>query len=77
MLHNLAPFAQFKKCEKHLWRSITFSKLQACTNGIKSLKASEINKPDDVTCLSSNDFSQLKLLIARLISFSLAFYNPK
>ena len=26
-LRNLVPFAQFKKREKHPWRSITFSKL--------------------------------------------------
>ena len=26
-LRNLVPFVQFKKCEKHPWRSITFSKV--------------------------------------------------
>ena len=26
-LYNLVPFVQFKKCEKHPWRSLTFSKL--------------------------------------------------
>ena len=25
-LHDLVPFVQFKKREKHLWRSVTFSK---------------------------------------------------
>ena len=23
-LRDLVPFVQFKKCEKHLWRSVTF-----------------------------------------------------
>ena len=26
-LHNLVPFVQFKKREKHPWRSFTFSKI--------------------------------------------------
>ena len=26
-LHDLVPFAQFKKREKHPWRSVTFSKV--------------------------------------------------
>ena len=26
-LHDLVPFVQYKKHEKHLWRSITFSKV--------------------------------------------------
>ena len=26
-LCDLLPFAQFKKCEKHPWRSVTFSKV--------------------------------------------------
>ena len=26
-LHNLVPFVQFKKREKHPWRSVTFSKV--------------------------------------------------
>ena len=26
-LRDLVPCAQFKKCEKHPWRSITFSKV--------------------------------------------------
>ena len=26
-LRDLVPFAQFKKREKHLWRSVTFSKV--------------------------------------------------
>ena len=24
-LRDFVPFAEFKKCEKHLWRSVTFS----------------------------------------------------
>ena len=26
--HDLVPFAQFKKLEKHQWRSVTFSKVE-------------------------------------------------
>ena len=26
-LHDLGPFVQFKKCEKHSWRSVTFRKV--------------------------------------------------
>ena len=26
-LRDLVPFVQFKKCEKHPWRSVTFSKV--------------------------------------------------
>ena len=26
-LHDLEPFVQFKKCEKHSWRSVTFRKV--------------------------------------------------
>ena len=28
-LRDLVPFVQFKKREKHPWRSVTFSKVQA------------------------------------------------
>ena len=28
---NLVPFVQFKKCEKHPWRSATFSKVASAT----------------------------------------------
>ena len=50
-LGDLIPFVQFKKREKHLWRSVTLVKLQVlvfscvflnCTNGTKSLSASQI-----------------------------------
>ena len=27
VLRDLVPFVQFKKCEKHPWRSVTFSKV--------------------------------------------------
>ena len=27
VLRDLVPFVQFKKCEKHLWRSVTLSKV--------------------------------------------------
>ena len=29
-LHDLVPFVQFKKREKHPWRSVNFSKVAAC-----------------------------------------------
>ena len=43
-LRNLVPFVQFKKRERHPWRSVTFSKVAGsrvlnCTHGIKSHKA--------------------------------------
>ena len=51
-MHDLVPFVQSKKCEKHPWRSITllkvatlcgcFSYFLNCTNGIKLRKASRI-----------------------------------
>ena len=57
VLHDLVPFAQFKKREEHPWRSVTFSKVAGllkvtifhgcsshflnCTNGTKSRKASK------------------------------------
>ena len=28
-LHDLVPFAQFKKREKHPWKSVTFSKVES------------------------------------------------
>ena len=27
LLRDLVPFVQFKKCKKHPWRSVTFSKV--------------------------------------------------
>ena len=30
-LHDLVPFVQFKKREKHPWRSVTFSKVASFT----------------------------------------------
>ena len=54
-LHDLVPFVQFKKREKHPWRSVTFTKVAGysnfiyfnwiylnCTNSTKSRKASWI-----------------------------------
>ena len=38
-LRNLVPFAQFKKREKHPWRSVTFSKVLS-SNGTTSRNAS-------------------------------------
>ena len=32
-LRNLVPFLQFKKCEKHSWRSVNFSKVARTTSG--------------------------------------------
>ena len=56
VLRNLVPFVQFKKREKHQWRSVTFiatllkvavlrgcfSRFLNCTNGTKSGNASYI-----------------------------------
>ena len=45
-LRDLVPFVQFKKCKKHPWRSVIFSKVAGfslflnCTNGTKSRKTS-------------------------------------
>ena len=30
LLRDLVPFAQFKKREKHPWKSVTFSKAASC-----------------------------------------------
>ena len=56
-LHVLVSFVQFKKREKHPWRSVTFSKVGGkstppwvfsrflnCTNDIKSHNASHVNE---------------------------------
>ena len=59
-LHDLVPFVQFKKREKHPWRSVTFSKVEYHssmsvlhvfnrTNCAKSCKASHMIKNDYVT----------------------------
>ena len=39
-LPNLASFVQFKKREKHSWRSVNFSKVAGC-----SLRFAKINTP--------------------------------
>ena len=53
-LRDLVTFVQFKKREKHPWRSVTFSKVAVtllhgcflhilnCTNGTKSRNASQM-----------------------------------
>ena len=58
VLCDLVPFVQFKKREKHRWRSVTFSKVAGlkvtlrhgrfscflnCTNGTKSRNASHFH----------------------------------
>ena len=53
-LRNLVPFVQFKKREKHPWRSVTllkvtllhgcFSRFLHCTNGTKSRNESHMHK---------------------------------
>ena len=54
-LRDLVPFVQFKKCEKHPWRSVTFSesnthlqgrfpRFRNCTNSTKLREASQIQK---------------------------------
>ena len=60
VLHELVPFVQFKKHEKHSWRSVTFSKVARlkvtllhgcfsrclnCTSGTKSRNASHVFPP--------------------------------
>ena len=54
-LRDSVQFVQFKTCEKHPWRTVTFSLTKSntpssvfftfknCTNGTKSRKASDIN----------------------------------
>ena len=50
-MRDLVPFIQFKKREKHPWRSVTFSKVTGyfflrflnCTNGAKSRNASHFH----------------------------------
>ena len=54
VLCDLVPFVQFKKHEKHSWRSVIFSKVTLihgcfsrflnCANGTKMLKASLTRK---------------------------------
>ena len=62
-LRDLVPFAQFKNREKHLWRSVTFSKVAGllketllhgcfsrflnCTHGTKSRNAPHTNTEQD------------------------------
>ena len=44
-LRDLVPFAQFKKREKHPWRSVNFrcfSRFLNCTNGTKLRNASHL-----------------------------------
>ena len=65
-LHDLVPFVQFKKGEKHPWMSVTFSKVAGlhgcfscflnCTYGTKSRNASQLLFP-----LTSN--SQLRFYL--------------
>ena len=33
-LRDLVPFAQFKKCEKHPWRGVNYSKVAPACNFI-------------------------------------------
>ena len=33
-LRDLVPFVQFKKREKHPWRSVNFSKVAGCTSDV-------------------------------------------
>ena len=52
-LHNLVPFEQFKKQEKHPWRNVAFSKVKLlhgccshfldCVNSTKLRKASHLS----------------------------------
>ena len=56
-LRDLVPFAQFKKREKHPWRSVTFStpswvfsRFLNCSNGTKLRKASHICLKGSCVC---------------------------
>ena len=42
-LHDLVPFVQFKKHEKHPWRSVTFRSKSNRTKGTKSHNARHIS----------------------------------
>ena len=54
-LYDLVPFVQFKKREKHPWKSVTFNKVAFfhgcfsrflnCANGTKSRNTSHYNEP--------------------------------
>ena len=74
-LGDLVSFVQFKKREKHPWRSITFSKVAGlkltllhwcfsrflnCTNGTKSRYASHIARDLKVVILTSRDKSLMR-----------------
>ena len=71
VLPDLVPFVQFKKCEKHPWRSATllrvtllhgyFSRFLNCTNGSKSYKTSHIAKEKEKTTGSSSFIKEIFL----------------
>ena len=47
VLHDLVPFVQLKKCEKHPWRNATFSKVAhlhySCKYNIRSNVNSDLS----------------------------------
>ena len=52
-LRDLVPCAQFKKREKHAWKSVTFKKVAGsrflnCTNGTKLRKAPHMHMTFDI-----------------------------
>ena len=76
-LRDLKPFVQFKKRERHPWRSVNFSKVAGfslkparflnCTNGTKSRKAPQIaNGFDTISHLLFLQKAQSKMLVGFL-----------
>ena len=83
-LHNLVPFVQFKKREKHPWKSdkINFFYLHGCfsqflkgANGIKSRKASHMTWNVFRSLFKNLIFSSLALLLTHLGPIC-HFYTP-
>ena len=80
VLHDLIPFIQFKIRGKHLWRSITFVKLQTerwhssnFSNGTKSRKASHMKTAWYWHLISPGyeNFSAEILILCKLVSGNL------
>ena len=78
-LRDLVPFVQFKKREKHLWRSVTFSEVAGnippwvfftflnCAHGTKSCNAPHIISRDNWTSRSLK-FMILSAFFLRIIN---------
>ena len=69
VLHDLVLFVQFKKCEKHLWRNVTFSKFAGLHYSWKCycnyiLIVSRINRSHQSRTLTSQKIILFALLKA-------------